>query len=255
MKYYESPTMAKINEIVFGKDLKQHGTFTMSQLEDLLQKSDFNDFQSVLEIGCGAGFIADYISNKTSARFLCIDIDDDVIKFASEQHKANKKLVFITFDVRKIKDLNQKFTKILAFDSLYFLAEIDPNDFQNSLDKYLLAVKNTIQNLYDVLENNGELILTWSELPFFKPERKAPECTQIGICFGELGYKYRAIDFTKQEEEFWKSYKETLHTYKNDFISEGSNELYDMSIQEATFFCEGVSHNRLYRNLFIIKKG
>jgi len=247
VKYYESRAYGKVCEDVCGIDLKQRGTMTKPQLDILLSESNFNESHSILDVGCGAGQIALYINQQTCAKVTGIDVDEDVISWAIGECKGNDKINFRVLDVRNISKTNEKFHKILAIDSLYFLSDMKIETFFESL-------KTTVKDLHGLLNDGGELIVAWSELPFFKPDRKEPECTQFGICLNELGYAYRSIDLTDQEVAFWKAYRDALLLNEKEFISEDNKDLYDASLKEAEFFIEGADNDRLYRNLYFIKK-
>jgi SAM-dependent methyltransferase len=247
LKYYESAAYGKVCEDTFGIDLKQRGMMSKPELDILLKESNLNETHNVLEVGCGAGQIAAYINKQTSARITGIDIDEEVVEWASSACRGNNDLCFHVLDVRNISETNEKYSKILAIDSLYFLSDMKVETFFESL-------KSTIKDLYALVEDDGELIVSWSELPFFKPEGREPKFTQLGICLEELGYPYRSIDLTSYETEFWKMYKRALVFHEKDFINEGNGELYESSVKEAAFFIEGANKNQLYRNLYFIQK-
>jgi cyclopropane fatty-acyl-phospholipid synthase-like methyltransferase len=255
MEYYNSKAFSKVCEIVYETDLTQMGTMTKPQLELMLEKSVFDESQRVLDVGCGVGRIADYLSKRTLASFLCVDLDEGAIAKGISICKENPKISFKIHDLRDIAGLNQTFTKILVIDSLYFVADIDPKNLDESVKAYTEAVKSTIKDLYSLLEKNGELIIFWSELPFFKLEKKSPECTQVGVSLTQLGYSYVSYDLTDLDTKHWKDRKRALLMYEQDFIEEGSKELFDSYLGETNFFLEGAEKGRTYRNMYIVKKG
>ncbi|MCL1820776.1 MAG: class I SAM-dependent methyltransferase, partial [Oscillospiraceae bacterium] len=242
-----SPTYGKVCKVAFGIDLKQLGMMTMNELDVLFAHSNFAKSQKILEVGCGAGHVAAYISQKTSTRFLCIDVDEKVISYATAAFKDNNNLCFRVLDVRRITEVKERFDKILAIDSLYFVSDMQA-------DTYLESLKTTITDLHALLDKGGELIVFYSELPFFKPDKRSPECTQLGICLEELGLTYIAVDLTDGEIIFWREFKNALIKYKQEFIDEGSEELFSSNVSEAEFFIESAEKGHLYRNLYLIKK-
>ena len=235
MEYFESYAYGKVCETAFGIDLKQMGMMTKTELDLLLDELKISETDKILEVGCGAGQVAAYISDKTFANVTGIDINE----------KAS--LRYHVLDYRNVSELKEKYNKIMAIDSLYFVSDMD-------IETFFVKLKETIAALYELLESGGSLAVFWSELPFFKPERKSPECTQLGICLNDLKYSYRTIDFTNNEVTFWKNFKDALMQYENDFINEDSKDLFDSNIGEAEFFIEGAKKERLYRNLYIVDK-
>lgn len=60
-------------ERVYGKDLGQHGFADMEQLELLLRVTQIGPLQSALDLGCGDGRIAEYLSDCSGANFTGLD--------------------------------------------------------------------------------------------------------------------------------------------------------------------------------------
>ncbi len=60
-------------ERVFGKDLCQHGFMDIRQLELLLSVVQLDSSCRVLDLGCGNGLIAEYLSDKTGAHVTGLD--------------------------------------------------------------------------------------------------------------------------------------------------------------------------------------
>jgi SAM-dependent methyltransferase len=73
-----SEAHARFCKMVYGRDLCQHGMMDMEQLDALIAALGLGPGSRVLELGCGNGRIAEYISDVTEAHvFMAAD-------FASE---------------------------------------------------------------------------------------------------------------------------------------------------------------------------
>ncbi len=62
-----SQAHSRLCERVFGQDLTQEGMTDMLALHHLLQLLSINAGDHILDLGCGAGVIAEYVSDKPSA--------------------------------------------------------------------------------------------------------------------------------------------------------------------------------------------
>jgi hypothetical protein len=90
-----SQAYALFCEWVFGKNLCQFNVLDMDQLESMLKALNLNSTDFVLDLGCGIGKIADYISTKTGARIHGIDFAEQVIHYAQTRIQSrNSNVVF-----------------------------------------------------------------------------------------------------------------------------------------------------------------
>lgn len=60
-------------ERVFGRDLGQHGYMNQAQLDLLLQVLQLDASHHGLDLGCGNGLIAEYVSDRTGAHITGLD--------------------------------------------------------------------------------------------------------------------------------------------------------------------------------------
>ncbi|MHA1543318.1 MAG: class I SAM-dependent methyltransferase, partial [Candidatus Hodarchaeales archaeon] len=78
----QSKTYSSFCNQVFGKDLNQANLMDMVQLDKLLQVLNLHSENRVLDLACGVGRIAEYISDTTQAHVLGIDMATTAIKRA-----------------------------------------------------------------------------------------------------------------------------------------------------------------------------
>lgn len=70
---FASAAHSRLCEHVFGEDLCQEGQVDMTGVNDLLARLDLKPGDRVLDLGCGAGVISEYISDQTGARVTGLD--------------------------------------------------------------------------------------------------------------------------------------------------------------------------------------
>jgi hypothetical protein len=68
-----SQASAAFCERVYGRNMSQHGYMTMTQLDRLIAVANLGPENRVLDLGCGNGMIAEYISDQTGAHVHGLD--------------------------------------------------------------------------------------------------------------------------------------------------------------------------------------
>ena len=59
----QSKAHAKFCELVYGKNLCQHGMADMMQIGEMIKLMDLNSKDKILDLGCGNGLITEYLGN------------------------------------------------------------------------------------------------------------------------------------------------------------------------------------------------
>jgi len=72
-KVPSSPVHALFCQRAFGLDLGQHGFADLAQLDALVEATDMRAGRRVLDLGCGDGRIAEYLSHRTGAHLTGLD--------------------------------------------------------------------------------------------------------------------------------------------------------------------------------------
>ncbi len=141
---------------------KKHGQRNIDLYEQLSQKIDFTGVKDVLEIGCGAGILANHLNEKYGLDVTGIDIDPEQIELAKENQKKKDNLQFMVADATKLS-----FSEEESYDltiSTYVLHHI------GNWEEALMEIKR-------VLKSNGFYIfydMTYSKfiVQIFKPIAK-----------------------------------------------------------------------------------
>ena len=106
---------------IFGENLGQHDFTDIPQLQMMLEKVGIDKNSSVLDIGCGNGRIAEYISDITGARVTGIDYIPEAIDTARKRTASKSdRLRFQIGDIENPVETGQSFDLVLSIDTMYF---------------------------------------------------------------------------------------------------------------------------------------
>ncbi len=215
-----SAAHAEFSERVYGANLCQHGMMDMEQLRILLDTLQLGSSNRVIELGCGNGLIAEYVSDQTEARVTGVDLAYDAIERAGRRVAAKAdRLRFETGNMNALEFREGSFDTAISIDTLYFVADLGETLRQI---KALLAAGGQMGIFYDV----------WS----WEAESQAdlePDNTKLALALSALGLQYSVIDFTAAEAAHWKRKGEILRELRPAFEAEDNMFLYNNRLAEC----------------------
>ena len=206
---------------VHGEDLSQQNFCTIDQIDFMLSEINLSADSQVLDIGCGTGKLAEYISNISKATVYGFDYSPTAIRLASERtYSKRDKLIFENGDINDKEYPPDTFDAIISVDSLYFA-----NDLENAITK-----------MYSWLHLKGMLAFYYSVMRFDRKESKdimSSKKTPLAKALINAGIAYSVFDFTKECYEHQKLKRKTALDLKNDFKEEGTIFLFDYLFRES----------------------
>ncbi len=238
---YASATHSRLCDSVFGKDLCQEGMVDMAALEDLLARLDLKPGDHLLDLGCGAGIIAEYISDQTGARVTGLDYAAPAITVANERTADKRsRLTFVTGDMNALDLPEQAFDAAISLDTLYWVADIT-----DTLSQVVRTIKPGGQIGIFMLQGRGE------DDP---PEILEADNTKLAQALSKLNLTYDAYDYTAQNAEFWRRIKEAATDLRDDFEAEGNGFIAASLIREAEEeFLPAIKAGTLTRHLYHVR--
>jgi ubiquinone/menaquinone biosynthesis C-methylase UbiE len=207
-------------ENAFGLDLCQEGQMDMDSVHDLLDRLNLKTGQRVLDLGCGAGGISEYISDQTGTHVTGIDYSNTAISVAkSRTENKNSQLEFIQADLNKLELEPHSYDAAVSIDSIYWV--------HDTID--------VLQRIVETLKPGGQLILTIVNIPDFcdSPEELEIDKTFVAKALDELNLDYQAVDRTESFLDFWPRLKRILSSMKEEFEQEGNEFIYQSLTREA----------------------
>jgi len=242
-RYYAAMPVSRAHaafcERAYGIDLSQHGFMDLAQMEALAVVAQWSPDQRVLELGCGNGRVAEWLSDRTGARITGIDYIPEAIRQARERTISKRaRLDFAVQDIAELDLPDASFNGVLSVDTLYF----------TDLDA-------TLSRLARLLKPGGRLLAfyshgTWGD-EGYAPDTLLPDRTPLAQALQRLGLPFQAWDYTQADLELARRKLAALEELHAQFEAEGNQFLFDNRIDEARgvirFTLEGRSARYLYR--------
>jgi len=206
---------------VFQKDLTQDGFSDILQLQRMIDITRMNATFDVLDIGCGNGKMAEYISDLTGAHLYGIDYIPEAIEQA--QVRTKQKINRLTFQEKFIDELSfleNSFEVIYSVDTMYF-----SKDYKETIDQFLR-----------ILKPKGQIAIFYMEMSFDPSENKSkllPDKTALAIALEKCDLKYDYYDFTQDNYRLSQLKRRAAKSLEMDFKNEGNQFIYDRLIIES----------------------
>ncbi len=175
-------------EKVFGMDLCQHGFADLDQLDQLVKVTGLGPGMHALDLGCGNGLIAEYLSDKTGAHLTGLDYIPQAIEQARQRTavKADR-LAFMVGDINQLELSPASFDVIISIDSIYFSEDYG----------------KTIADLKKALRPDGQMAFLysigrepWVPVEQFSSETIQPDQTPLAKALQANDLAYLTWDLT-----------------------------------------------------------
>lgn len=230
-------------ERVFGKDLCQHGFMDVSQLELLLSVLQLDSTRLVLDLGCGNGLIAEYLSDITGAHVIGLDYIAQAIQQANVRTASKTdRLAYITGDINQLELPWNTFDVVLSIDSIYF-----SNNYTETIRKLNLA-----------LRTNGQLAFfysygrePWVSKDKFPKECLPPDQTPLAVALEANKLVFRTWDLTQRDYALALRRKQVLAELQSHFEREGNLFIYENRLGDAVGISQAIEEGLHARYLYL----
>jgi ubiquinone/menaquinone biosynthesis C-methylase UbiE len=202
-------------EQIYGRFLCQTNFSDMEQINKLVEVLHLTPGQQALDIGCGTGMVAEYLSDQTGACFTGIDYSPTAIRQATQRTVAKRnRLTFRELNMDSLDYPDRSFDAIISIDTLYM-----PNDLDT-----------TLKRLECMLRPGGKLAILWLQMlwdPHASRDALLASNTPIALTLQRHGYTYQNWDFSAQTYRQMQRKPGVGASLKGEFEAEGNQALYD----------------------------
>lgn len=230
-------------ERVFGIDLCQHGFASVEQLEVLLQVTRLGPTHRALDLGCGNGMIAEYLSDRSGAHITGLDFIPLAIRQAQEgtASKADR-LSFIMGDINALALSEDAFDVIISIDSIYF-----SQDYLLTLSALKTALRPCGQMAF--LYSQGRE--PWVPIDEFSKNSILPDQTPLAKALQANALVYQTWDLTSQDYALAVQRKAILLELKPYFEAEGNLLIYENRLGDAEGVRQAIEEGLHARYLYL----
>ena len=91
--------------------------------DETIRLLSLSDSDSVLDIGCGNGYVLNLLAHRHNAAFTGIDTSENIIESASRRNRRyvkNEKMSFTCQDVSSMSFPDESFSKAYTINTVYF---------------------------------------------------------------------------------------------------------------------------------------
>jgi SAM-dependent methyltransferase len=236
-----SAAHSRLCERVFGKDLTQDGQADMESVDDLIAHLGIALGDKVLDLGCGAGGISEYISDETGAHVTGLDYAATAIETAANRTSGKRdRLAFVQGDMNSLDFADGSFDKVVSIDTIYWVADID----------------EALASISRLIKPGGRMgiFIANTTLIDDTPGADEPNGNWIAIALRKLGLDYDVHDYTESFLNFWPKLKKVALELRDDFVAEGNEVIFDSFMLDADGdYLPAADAGKLRRYLYIVK--
>lgn len=242
---HHSRANAIFNQRLAGRDLCQHDFIELEHLNQILELTRLRAGQQALDLGCGNGLIAEYLSDISGTRFTGIDFIPEAIRQARERTLAKRhRLDFRVMSIDQLDFPPETFDLLLSIDTLYFTD---------------LVV--TLAKMKRILKPGGKMAIfysygcqPWEPLETFSKENVELDRTPLARALQANGLAYHTIDYTKSDYEHARRKAALAEELKAAFETEGNLFLYENHAGEAAGVQRAFEAGAHARYFYLVKK-
>ena len=210
---------------VFGVDLCQHGFADVAQLDALIAAAALGPGQRVLDLGCGTGLIAEYLSDRSGGHVTGLDYVPDAIRQACERTRAKAdRLDFAVGDINALALPSAAYDVIASIDTIYFSEDY----------------RATVAALAQALRPGGRLAFLyshgrepWVPIEEFDTSTLPAAQTPLATALAANEFHFTCTDFTADDLRLAIRRQEVLADLCDQFEAEGNLFIYENRLGDA----------------------
>jgi SAM-dependent methyltransferase len=223
---------------VYGFPLIQFNAVDQKDHERLLDILCLGPSSRVVDLGCGIGTVAEYISDRTGARVTGVDFSEVAIRRATERtREKSNRLAFQQKDLNELDLPTHSFDAAIAFDTLYFVRD---------LQKLTECVRLS-------LASRGKFAVFDST---FRRDDASSDCleshgSRFGSALRKVGWRFSAQDLTAHDLRIWTAARAAAQELRGSFEAEGNLDLWESRMRETERILADHEAGRVRRYLYL----
>jgi len=234
-------------ERVFGKDLGQHGFADLEQLELLIEATGLCPGRRVLDLGCGNGMIAEYLSDRTGAHVTGLDYIPLAIEQAQKRTVSKSdRLAFELGDINRLELPHKAFDLVLSIDTIYF-----SEDYAATIRELKAALRPAAEMAFFFSYGREP----WVPVEEFPVEKLPSDKTPLAEALAANGLAFRTWNLTDADYRLALKRKGVLLELKPQFELEGALSIYENRMGDAEGVSQAIETGLHARHLYLASVG
>jgi ubiquinone/menaquinone biosynthesis C-methylase UbiE len=217
-----SRAYSRFCERLYGRDLCQTDFSDMTQVDFLVQQAELQPGMHALDLGCGNGLFAEYLSERTGAQVTGIDYIPEAIEQAQVRTLSKRPMLqFQVGNLDHLAEIQGKFDLITSIDTLYM-----PND-----------LPRTLRQVERLLAPRGKMLIYYTEMIFdpAQPRDVLQPCgTTLAKALEAVGLPYRTWDFSAATHALLQRKRQLALEMQPEFEAEGTLFLHNHLMIESS---------------------
>jgi 2-polyprenyl-3-methyl-5-hydroxy-6-metoxy-1,4-benzoquinol methylase len=217
-----SSAYSRFCERLYGRNLTQTDFSDMAQIDFLVQQSGLQPGMCAIDLGCGNGLFAEYLSDATGAHVNGLDYIPEAIAQALQRTQAKRsRLDFSVGNLDHLSAIHARFDLLTSIDTLYM-----PNDLPHTLNR-----------MANLLTPRGKMLIFYTEMVFDPSQprdRLLPGGTTLARALESVALPYRTWDFSASTHALLQRKRSLALEMQPEFPAEGTLFLYDHLINESS---------------------
>jgi SAM-dependent methyltransferase len=200
-----------------------------------------------IDVGCGNGYLTEFISDRTQARIVGIDVSPYAVQLATERTRDKReRLVFRTGNIN---------------DGIGHVCSDYPGVDTVTAMEVLYAARDlraTIGEFAALLPPSGQMLFIANqhiEQPATEGHRLAPDGTDIALAVQGLNLPLKVFDLTSNKVRYLERSISLLERYEAAFEQEGSRDFWAARILYDRKMLRRVQEGLTRRFLYHVSKG
>ncbi len=231
---------------VFGLNLCQHGFADMNQLDTLIAALRFQPGDTALDLGCGNGMIAEYVSDCTGACVTGLDYIPQAVELARARTAAKAdRLAFAVGDINALDLPPQTYDAIYSIDSIYF-----SDDYTRTVGQLVAALRPGGRMAFFYAYGREP----WVPHDQFPAEKLPPDRTPLADALIANGMTFTVQDFTDDDYRLALLRKSVLTDLRSRFEAEDLMFVYDNRMGDANGVGAAIDEGLHRRYLYLARR-